>query len=270
MKPRHMFTASVVASMLATAVPAAALAAPIEIAASTKSALDKTVAQANQSQADRISSLYEELLALQKEQKDWDEKIKSLHAANQDNLSALGKQIKQIDAGELDRLESVVANTRKQYEPLLSRYTTLNKQLEAARNLKSKDLSGLLRIQISLLKVPVQLARADIKAKETSLRTAKAGASQKMKDIRGLLEDRDPLNEQIKTVKSAIKSTESEVSPVLSAFKQAVKKGDVSAISDSLTTLVSLSRQINEKKQAIYNLESRISAVLADAEAKLP
>ncbi|TXK81450.1 hypothetical protein [Paenibacillus sp. N3.4] len=168
-------TALLTALALASAIPAGAAAAaqPIEFTSTIQSSLDKTMAGAGQSQANKINSQYNEFRMLQSQEQDWDVKINALHDRNEEALNTLNLQLKQVDSAKLDKLEADIAQTRERYKPLLSQYTALNKQIEAAKLLKSKDFSGLLRLQAAAMKIPVQLARLDIRTKEKALQTAK-------------------------------------------------------------------------------------------------
>ncbi|MBD0383997.1 hypothetical protein [Paenibacillus sedimenti] len=257
--------------LLALAAPATvSAAASLEITPSMQSSLDKTIAGATQSQASKIKSQYNEFLTFQNQDKDWDAKISALYKENVEKETALNKQIKEIDAAKLAKLEAEVTQARERYKPLFSHYTALNKQIEAARLLKNKDLNSMLRFQANALRIPVQLARMDIKAEEEASREAKDKTSKTMKKIRGTLADIDPINVQIKAKKGAIRTTETSITPLWSAFKQAVKKGDAQGILSSLAPLISLSRQINEEKEKIIKLETKISEIIAIAKAQVP
>jgi hypothetical protein len=146
----------------------------------------------------------------------------------------------------------------------------LNKQIEAAKLVKNKDLSSMLRIQANTLKIPVQLARADIKAKENEWKAAKGNTAKTVKKIRGTLADIDPNNSQIKAKQSAIKTIKASLSPLWTAFKQAVKKEDAIGAQGTLGSLVSLFQQINEENQNLFNLEVKISDILSAAKAQVP
>lgn len=185
-------------------------------------------------------------------------------------MTVLSKQIKQIDAAKLDKLETDVAQTRERYKSLFSFYNSLNKQITTARLLKNKDLSRMLRIQASMYKIPVKLAHMDINTKENVWQEAKENTAKTMKKIRNTLADMAPVKVQIKAKQSAIKTIETGVSPVWSTFKQAAKKGDARSTLDTSLSLVSLSRQINEEKQKIFNLDIKISDILTAAKAQMP
>ncbi|SDO72039.1 hypothetical protein SAMN04487897_12059 [Paenibacillus sp. yr247] len=264
-------TALLTALALASAIPAeAAAAVSIEITTTIQSSLDKTIAGAAQTQASRINSLYTDFLALQKQEQDWDAKINALHTRNKETLAALVKQTKEVDTAKLSKLEDDAAQTRERYKPLLSSYTALNKQIEAARLLQSKSLNALLRIQAAAMKIPVQLARNDINTKDKAWQTAKDKASKSMKKIRSSLSDIDPVNVQIKAKQGAVKTTQNSLSPIWSAFKQAAKKEDTNGVQSSLTSMVSLLRQMNEEEQRIYKLETNISDTLAAVKSQIP
>lgn len=265
------WTALLTALALASALPAGvSAAASLEITTTIQSSLDKTIAGATQTQASRIHSLYADFLALQKQDQDWDTKITTLHSRNKDTLAAISKQAKEVDAAKLVQLEEEVTRTRARYQPLLSQYTALNKQIEAARSLNSKGLSTLLRFQASAMKFPVQLARMDINNKVKALQASKDQAAKATKKIRSSLNDIDPINVQIKAKQGAIQTTQNSVSPIWSAFKQAAKKQDSLGVQSSLTSLVSLARQKNDEKESIFKLETKISNTLAAIKAQMP
>jgi predicted nucleic acid-binding Zn-ribbon protein len=265
------FTALLTALALASAIPVElASAASIEITTTIQASLDKTIAGATQTQANKISSLYSEFLTLQKQEQDWDAKINTLHSKNKDTSAELGNQAKEIDSAKLAKLEEEITQTRARHQPLLSQYTALNKQIEAARLLNSKSLNAMLRIQAAAMRIPVQLARFDISAKVKASQAAKDKASKATKKIRSSLNDMDPINVQIKAKQGAIKTIQNSLSPIWSAFKQGAKKEDTSAVQGSLTSMISLSRQMNAEKESIFKLEMKISDALAGIKAQMP
>ncbi|MEC0231225.1 hypothetical protein [Paenibacillus alba] len=256
---------------LASALPAGtAAAASMEITAAIQTSLDKTIAGASPSQARTIQSLYSEFLRLQKQDQDWERTIDALHDRNKDTAAAISKNVKEIDAAKISKMEAEIKQTRERYEPLLSRYTSLNKQIDAARALKSKSLNTLLNIQVAALKIPVQLARADIAAKVMAHQAAKDKVTQASKKIRSRLTELDPTNAQIKAKQGAIRTTQSSLSPLWSAFKQAAKKADSNGVQSSLASMVTLARQINEENQKIFNLETTISETLTSIQSQMP
>lgn len=265
------WTALLTALTLASAIPAGvSAAASLEITTTIQSSLDKTIAGATQTQASRINSLYADFLALQKQEQDWDTKITALHSRNKDALAEISKQAKEVDAAKLVQLEEEVTRTRARHQPLLSQYTALNKQIEAARSLNSKGLSTLLRFQAAALKIPVQLARMDISNKVKASQAAKDQAAKATKKIRSSLKEIDPINVQIKAKQGAIQTTQNSVSPIWSAFKQAAKKQDSPGVQSSLASLVSLARQKNDEKESIFKLETKISNTLSVIKAQMP
>ncbi|MDF2647459.1 MAG: hypothetical protein K0Q73_3264 [Paenibacillus sp.] len=265
------FTALLTALALASVIPAElASAASFEITTTIQSSIDKTIAGAPQTQASKISSLYTEFLNLQKQEQDWEAKINTLHSRNKDTSAELSKQAKDIDSAKLAKLEEEVTRTRARHQPLLSQYAALNKQIEAARALKSKSLSALLRFQAAAMKIPVQLARLDISAKVKASQAAKDKASKATKKIRSSLNDIDPINVQIKAKQGAIKTIQNSLSPIWTAFKQGAKKEDTNAVQSSLTSMISLSRQMNAEKESIFKLETKISDALTAIKAQIP
>ncbi|MEC0270210.1 hypothetical protein [Paenibacillus anseongense] len=257
----NLFTLLLAAFVLVSALPGeASAAAPFSF---TTGLLDKTLAASTQAQTNRIHALQDELVTLQKQEQEWDHSITVQHNQNKETLAALSKQAKAIDAAQLAKLEEDVLRTRERYKPLLSRYTAINKQIEDVRPLKNKSLNTMLRLQATALKIPAQLARADIQSKEKAHRAAKDKASKATKDIRDRLEDINPTNVQIKAKMSAVQSSRKSLSPLWSAFKKSAKKGDAIGVQSTLSSMVSLLRQVNDEKQRIYKLETSVRDKLA-------
>ncbi|MEK8126365.1 hypothetical protein WMW72_00395 [Paenibacillus filicis] len=263
------FIAWTVAVALAASTPSAAAAATV-MTDTVKTALEKTIAGADRTQADKLSSLYNELLSAQSQEEEWSAKIKALSTQNKESLASITKQIKQIDDAKLDKLEADAVRTRERYAPLLAHYTLLNKQLEAARSLGSKEMSRMLSLQINTLKIPVQLARLNIKSQDAAWKAGKEQAAKTAKKVRAQLGDLDPIQAQIKAKQGAVKTIESGAAPVWSSFKQAVKQKDAKTAQSTLASIVSLSRQVNEEKKHIHSLEAKITKVLTAAKTQLP
>lgn len=253
-----------------TAAPLGASAATIEFTSTVKTSLDRTIAKADSGQADKLNARYNELLSLLQQDDELDARIKALHSGNTDAAAALSKQIKGIDREKLDKLTADVAQTKEKHKPLFASYTDLNKQLELARQLKNKPLTEMLRFQAEVVKLTVQAARAEIKTKEEPLKAAKDTNAKLVKKIRAKLDDADPLKEQIKAKQSAIKIAERGLSPLWNTFKQAAKQGDVSITLETLSSLVTLAGQINDEKQKIVALETKVSDIIAAAKAMIP
>ncbi|KIL37559.1 hypothetical protein SD71_02785 [Cohnella kolymensis] len=253
-----------------TSIPAAMSAATVELTAPIKAAFDKTAASADGKTAAVMSSLYNALGIYQEEDRNWEGKIKALHYQNEQALIAVRKQIKEIDADKLKKLDTEVKQTRERYKPLFAGYTALNKQISASRKLKNKNLTAALSAQADVMKLAVQLARQDIDAKETALKTAKDSTARTIKTLRDALAAIDPLKVQITAQRSAASLPRKGLSPVWTNFKYAIKKTDAKRTFDSLETLVFLSRQIVQQQQKIHALETRISGIISKVKAQIP
>ncbi|MDD9270925.1 hypothetical protein ACFPES_28145 [Paenibacillus sp. GCM10023248] len=258
---RHVASLLIALTLAYAFTAEASAAAPMEV---TAKLLERTMATATPSQASRIQALQQELSALQKVEQEWNAKILTQHNQNKEVYNVLSKRTKHIDEARLEQLEQEVMQIKERYKPLISRYTAINKQVEAARPLKSKGLNTLLKMQATALKIPVQLARADIRAKEKTYQTAKEAASQASIKLRGHIQEVTPINTQIKAKQSALTTIRRGLSPHWSAFKQNAKRADANGVQSSLSAMVTILRQINEEKQRIYKLETTVSDKLAD------
>lgn len=244
-------------------------AATVELTAPIRTAFDKAVAAADSKTAAKLNSLYTELSSLLEKDRNTEAKIKALHYRNEEALIALRKQIREIDADKLDKLEEQVKQTKDRYKPLFELYTSVNKQITFARPLKNKTLNSLLRAQADGIKLSVQIARQDIKNKENSLKAAKTATALKIKTARDTLATIDPLNVQIRAQRSAASLPRKSLSPAWTNFKYAIKKSDAKSTSNSLTTLVTLCRQIMDQQVKIDALEGKINEIITRTKAQI-
>lgn len=261
---------AVLAFVVLFAAPTVNLAATVEWTATVKSDFDKTAAAADSRLRGELNSRYGSLQSLQQQDTDWDAKIKAIHYKNEEEETVLRKQIKELDAAKIGKLQSEVDAAKAKYKPLFEQYTALNKSIEAAKQFKNKDLNAFLRLQANAMKAAVALARQDIKAKEAALKKAKDSRNQTVQKVRSTLSEADPLEVKIKAGKSAVSATTKPISTEWKNFKTYIKAKDARNASSSLSTLVSLSKQIVDHKQQVYNLEQKISGIIAKARSQLP
>lgn len=243
-------------------------AAALEFTAPVKAALDKLTAKTDAKTASGLYALYNQLYALQAQDRNIEEKIKALHYRNQENASLLRKQIRGIDAARLDKLKQEVERAKKRHQPLFDLYASIGRQIAAAKPLKSKTFNAALKAQQDGLKPAVQLAKDEIKAKEAALKTAKAEVARTIKAARDAVDAVGPLNVQIRAHRSAASFPRKSLSPVWTNFKYAAKQFDARAAADALETSIMLSKQILEKQQQIWTLENRIAVILDKTRAQ--
>ncbi|PYI57230.1 hypothetical protein [Paenibacillus flagellatus] len=254
---------------IATASPVAS-AASYELSATAKAAFDKMAANAGGTLQQKLTAQYGELLSLQRQERSLEEAVKTLQKSNDEALSDVRARIKQIDAAKLEKLKQEADRTKERYKPLLEQYTALNKRLEAARAMKSKELSALLRLQADAMKPAVQLAKLDIQAKDNALQTAKRSVSDKQKAIRGTLAGIEPLEAKIRAERDAESAQKKQAAADWKSFPPHVKQADARAAANTLEALVARYRQMVDRKEAIRGLETQISSVIAKAKEQIP
>ncbi|MEX2415523.1 MAG: hypothetical protein WD424_05215 [Paenibacillaceae bacterium] len=256
--------------MLVIVAPASILAAPAQLSTTAKSALEKVMSNADAKVASSLRLQYSTLLTLQEQEQQWDEKIKELHAQNEEALLLLRKQIKLIDADKLSKLETEVKKAKEQYQPLFDSYTSLNQQIKVARILKNKKLNSLLRSQADVMQIAVQLARQDIRSKEEIFQTAKDNKAKTVKKLRALLSDIDPIKVKIKSERNRMAKPKQRFTSEWKTLNSSVKKGEAKSILNTLTSIVTISKQVNEHKLKIHGHEKTINAILLSVKARIP
>lgn len=244
-------------------------AATVELSSSDKAKWNKLLAAAGQADAAKLQAAYDGFIGLQKQADSLDARIKELHYRNEEALKIAKNRIRQINAAQLSKLETQLNQAKKKYEPLLNRYSALNKQISAASAAGSKELKKLLQTQRDLLKPLVQLAKDDIKAKQDALQAAKDAAGKKAKQVRTVLAEIDPVKVRIQAEKSAAQAPKNAVSAVMKTWKASVRNGDAKSAGSALANLNSLARQIADRKQKICRYEQQIDGIISRAEALL-
>lgn len=249
--------------------PGSVFAAAIELTVPIKADFDKTVSAATGTTATKLKQHYPSLQSLLNEDTQLETQIKSLHYANEEALIALRKAIRDIDRAKLDKLKAEVDQLKAKYKPLFDDYTALNKQIAAAKALKSKTLNTVMSVQANAMKAATQLAREHIRTKEAALKEAKAAAAAAIKAARATLGETDTIKIKIKSYKSAAALPRKSQSPVWTNFKHAIKKQNPSGAVDALETLVSLEKQIVEKQRQVLDGEKKIAEVIAKTKKQI-
>ncbi|TJY40721.1 hypothetical protein E5161_16370 [Cohnella pontilimi] len=261
--------ATVLMLVMALWVPVMALAAAPEFTALQKHEFEKTAAGADSQLAERLTGQYRDYLSLAEQSRSWEQQTGALHYRNEDRSADVRKRIMQINSAKINTLKLSVENAKKRYQPLFDLYTSVNKQLTAARKLKNKTLTSVLSAQAESLKLSVEAARADIKGKQLALASARDAANAWMKKVRTTLSGIDPLKKQYKALKESVSVLQDNRSLTWKTLTQAVKKRDAKAASERFAAVNGLTVQLLGKLQQMHGLEVRIADIIAQAEAQL-
>lgn len=250
--------------------PQLALAASFELPPTIKANMDKMAAAADSRTSTAITKQYQELMNLQHQDREWDQKITDVHYSNEQQLIKLKQDLKNVDAAKITTLTTQVAQAKQKYQPILALYDSLKRQHQAAKALKDKQLTAALNTQVNTAKIAVDLVRQDIRMKEQALKNAKSSAAQTTKKLKNTLSEADTLKVQIKSTKSTNTNLKKKFTAETSSLKQAIKKGDAKASLKSLETLTSLSRQMIANKQKIVQIEQKITEVYSKVASQIP
>jgi hypothetical protein len=255
MKPKKLIFIVMAAILVFASSSSLVAEASVDLDLPIHSALDKIKASADSTTKIKISTLYNELINYQEQAKSSESKATEIHYKNDEALSLLQQQIREVDATIVANLEADLAKAKDRYRPLLN---------------ASTPLTTLFGKKVKLVTTAAQLARIDVQNKQNALKKAKDNKAATVRKIRATLAEADPLKVQIKAAKSSVSLNKTRLSAASKSFNLAVKKADTKSAIDWLTTSSSLSRQIAEQKQSLYTLEQKISAILIRAKAQVP
>lgn len=246
-----------------------AKAAAMEFADSVKAALEKTAEKAGGNAKTRLIKQYNDLAVLQKQLDAQDAKTNSLRLSNEIRLTEVRKQITNLDADKILKLDNQAKAARSKLQPLLDLHSSLNKQAAAVKSLKDKNLYKTLKQQADVMKPAIDLARLHIRNRDAELKTAKSERTRKTKEIRTILSQIDALKIKLKAERSAISNKNKSISTEWKNFKTALKNTDAGRAEDTLNRLSNLSKQVLTHKQNMYNLEVQITDIIKKASARL-
>jgi hypothetical protein len=247
-----------------------ASAASIEITPAVQASLDKTTAAADRNKAAQITRLFNDFIALNNENGSNERQIKYLHDSNEQSLLLLNKQMKQIDADKINRLDVQVTQARAIYKPLLATYSSINKQISWARMIGNKNLISSLISKADAVRPATQLAREDINMKAAKLADAKKNSAKTVRTIRSTLDEIDPIKVKIKSETSSSSASKKALSTVWKSFTKSVNKVNPSGTADALTGSISINREIVDRQQKIINLEKKVNDLIAKAKEQIP
>ncbi|MNJ27472.1 hypothetical protein D3C77_219780 [compost metagenome] len=244
--------------------------ASMEFTDSVKSSLEKTAEAAGGNTKTRLIKQYNDLAALQKQMNAQDAKTTSLRLSNETRLTEVRKQITNLDADKILKLDNQAKAARSKLQPLLDLHSSLNKQAAAVKSLKDKSLYKTLKQKADAMKPVIDLARLHIRNREAELKTAKSEKTRKAKELRSVLSQIDAVKIKLKAERSAISSKNKSITTEWKNFKTALKNKDAGRAEDTLNRLSNLSKQVLTHKQNMYKHEVQISDIIKKAAARLP
>ncbi|MHA0856433.1 hypothetical protein [Paenibacillus sp. CMAA1364] len=256
--------------LLCMCVPVSAAAGSLELTTTTQSKFDTMVASAQGSTGSMMRNRYAHILNLQQQAEEWNHKIKIVQYQNEEALIILKKQIQLLDFNKITTLQNQLTQARDRYTPLFSMYESLQRQKAIAKKLTHKDLYQLLHSQSEGMKIAVQLARTDIRNKESQFTTAKRLSTATKKKLRELLDPTTPLRVHIKVAKNAASTSQKKMVAEISTLKKYIHNNSVSHTVSFLETLYTHAQSVFTHKQKVLALEEQISHIIKNTGSQIP
>ena len=268
---RNFIVCLILAAVLASSWSHPVFAAEPALTVTQKKNWDQTLAEADTPTRNRLQREFADFESLMQISRDLDRKIREIQKQNAVKEAILRKEIRKVDEARLARLKAEADQTKAKYQKLLNQYSTVNKQLESARKLKNKTLISLYQAQADVLKIPVQLAKQEIKAKEDAYQNAKRSANDKIGKLRDTLSGIDPVKAQIRSAKSALKPPQDSRWTAWKSFTSTLTKThrNPKTAASLLASVNDATRQIIRLQHQIYTLESKTAEILRKTELQM-
>ncbi|WP_019911676.1 hypothetical protein [Paenibacillus sp. HW567] len=222
------------------------------------------------SSLDEIHALYNDYTVLQMTLKSENQRTGALRKQNNTGLAAINLKLQATDASLLSRLKSEAAAMKVKHAPLLEEYSSLSKQIAAARKAGNLKSATLLEIKRNRLKAAAAAARAEMKTKIALLAAARAQAAAKIKPAKDALAPIADLKKQITVQNKAINAAQTERAKADKRYKAAIQAGDAVAAAAAMKLSFTKMGEIRTLGQMNYSWEQKIALALRAAESKLP
>ncbi|MBW4085821.1 hypothetical protein [Paenibacillus sp. S150] len=219
---------------------------------------------------EEIHTLYNDYSGLQSALKSESARTRTLRRQNNADLAAINLKLQATDAALLNRLKTEAEAAKKKHAPLLAEYTSLGKQITAARKAGNLKSATLFEIKRNKLKAAAASARTEVKTKNTRLAEARALTAAKTKPAKDALAPISDLKKQITAQNKSASAVQEERSEADKRYKAAIASGD--AITAAAAMKLSYGRigELRTFAQQAYAWEQKITLALRAAEAKLP
>lgn len=217
-----------------------------------------------------IHALYNDYTALQMTLKSENQRTLTLRKQNNADLAAIHLKLQATDASLLNRLKSEAAALKNKHAPLLEEYSSLGKQIAAARKAGNLKSATLLEIKRNRLKAAAAAARAEVKTKNTLLAAARAQAAAKIKPAKDALAQVADLKKQITAQNKTASAAQTERAKADKRYKAAIQAGDAIAAATAMKLSYAKMGEIRTLGQMSYSWEQKITLALRTAESKLP
>ncbi|AIQ68362.1 hypothetical protein [Paenibacillus graminis] len=219
---------------------------------------------------EQIHTLYSDYTGLQTALKSESARTQTLRKQNNADLKAINLKLKAVDAGLLNRLKTEAEALKKKHAPLLEEYTSLSKQISAARKAGNLKAAALLEIKRNKLKAAAASARSEVKAKNTAYAEARALTAAKLKPAKDALAPISSLKKQITAQNKAASTVQTERTEADRRYKAAITSGDAVAAAAAMKWSYARMGELRTFGQQSYVWEQKITLALRAAEAKLP
>lgn len=219
---------------------------------------------------EEIHTMYSDYTGLQVTLKSEGTRTQTLRKQNNADLTAINLKLKTVDSVLLNRLKTEAEAIKKKHSPLLEEYSSLGKQITAARKAGNLKSATLLEIKRNKLKAAATAARSEVKAKNTLLAEARALTAAKLKPAKDALAPIAGLKKQIAAQNKTASTAQAERTEADKRYKAAIAAGD--AITAAAAMKLSYARmcELRTFGQQSYAWEQKITLALRAAEVKLP
>jgi len=268
---RNFAACLILAAVMALSWSHPVFAAEPALTVTQKKNWEQTLAEADTPTRSKLQREFADFESLMQISRDLDRKIRQIQEQNAVKEAILRKEIRKVDEARLARLKAEAEQTKAKYQKLLDQYSIVNKQLESARKLKNKALISLYQSQADMLKLPVQLAKQEIKAKEDAYQNAKRSANDKIGKLRDTLSGIEPIKAQIRSAKSALKPPQDSRWTTWKSFTSTLTKThrNPKNAASLLASVNDATRQIIRLQHQIYNLENKVAEILRNTEMQM-
>lgn len=219
---------------------------------------------------EEIHAMYSDYTGLQVTLKSESTRTQTLRKQNNADLTAINLKLQAVDSALLNRLKAEAEAMMKKHSPLLEEYSSLGKQITAARKTGNLKSVTLLELKRNKLKAAAAAARAEVKAKNSQLTEARARTAAKLKPAKDALAPIAGLKKLITAQNKASSTAQVERTEADKRYKAAVAAGDAVTAAAAMKESYARMGELRTFGQQSYTWEQKITLAIRAAEDKLP
>jgi len=219
---------------------------------------------------EEINASYDETAVIKAVTAEQAKGIAELRSANNTGLKSWKAQVEHFNSVRLTSLKEADAAVKSRHSKLLKQYTSLGKQLQAAREAGQEKQVTLLNLKRNRLMPAYASARSEMRAAAAAYSSARKQAAARLTPVTETLAKVSQQKKIIAADNKVIAEIRKQRAASDKGFRTAVKAGDAVTAVKELHSLQTQLKLLKSQQAAVYEREKEIAVLLRTIQTKFP